>query len=83
MADSPVAAYAVQQSNGKFEAQRQAVRRSRPTASRSPRIRRSCRRPIQAALEKLIADGTYQQILKKWGVEAGAITDSEINGAIN
>ena len=29
----------------------------------------------QAALEKLIADGTYQQILKKWGVEAGAITN--------
>jgi polar amino acid transport system substrate-binding protein len=26
-------------------------------------------------------DGTYKQILHKWGVEAGAIAKSEINAA--
>lgn len=37
--------------------------------------------PVQAALEKLMADGTYDEILKKWGVESGAIESPEINAA--
>ena len=40
-------------------------------------------KPIQAALKKLIANGTYTQILKKWGVESIAITNPVINGAIS
>ena len=39
--------------------------------------------PIQAAITKLIADGTYAAILKKWGVESGAITTPTINGAVS
>ncbi|KAA2254334.1 ABC transporter substrate-binding protein [Solihabitans fulvus] len=34
---------------------------------------------FQAAVNKLIADGTYQRILKKWGTEASAIAKSEIS----
>ena len=34
---------------------------------------------IEAALEALIADGTYKTILTKWGVEAGGITDPAVN----
>ena len=34
---------------------------------------------VQAALQSLIDDGTYAQILEKWDVSTGAITDSEIS----
>ena len=33
------------------------------------------------ALTALIEDGTYAEILEKWGVEAGAIDEITINGA--
>lgn len=33
---------------------------------------------IQAALQALIADGTYQQVLQKWNVSTGAITDPTV-----
>ena len=33
----------------------------------------------QAALQKLMDDGTYMKILKHWGVENGAIDKAEIN----
>ena len=38
-------------------------------------------KPILDSLNKLIADGTYLQILTKWGVQDGAITTPAINGA--
>ncbi|WP_229680120.1 ABC transporter substrate-binding protein [Saccharopolyspora thermophila] len=34
---------------------------------------------LQAAVNKLIADGTYQRILRKWGTEPSAIPSSQIN----
>ncbi|MDT7844348.1 ABC transporter substrate-binding protein [Streptomyces justiciae] len=34
---------------------------------------------FQAAVNKLIADGTYAEILKKWGTSGSAITKSEIS----
>ncbi|MDB6511109.1 transporter substrate-binding domain-containing protein [Bifidobacterium pseudocatenulatum] len=34
---------------------------------------------VQAALQKLMDDGTYMKILKHWGVENGAIDKAEIN----
>ncbi|WP_300760368.1 transporter substrate-binding domain-containing protein [uncultured Bifidobacterium sp.] len=34
---------------------------------------------VQAALQKLMDDGTYMKILKHWGVETGAIDKAEIN----
>jgi polar amino acid transport system substrate-binding protein len=33
---------------------------------------------VAAAMNKLIDDGTYEEILVKWGVESGAITESEV-----
>lgn len=39
--------------------------------------------PILAAVKKLMDDGTYAAILKKWGVESGAITDPGINKAVS
>lgn len=35
---------------------------------------------IQAALKAVIADGTYEQILAKWGASAGALKTAPING---
>jgi polar amino acid transport system substrate-binding protein len=37
--------------------------------------------PVQAAVNLLIANGVYKQILDKWGVQAGAVTTSSINSA--
>ena len=34
---------------------------------------------VQAALQKLMDDGTYMKVLKHWGVENGAIDKAEIN----
>jgi polar amino acid transport system substrate-binding protein len=34
---------------------------------------------IQGALQKLMDDGTYLQILTSWGVQQGAVTASEVN----
>ena len=36
---------------------------------------------VKDALDGLISDGTYTTIIKTWGLEAGAITASKINGA--
>ena len=35
---------------------------------------------LQAALKAIIADGTYDQILQKWNVSAGALKTAQING---
>lgn len=37
--------------------------------------------PILAALKALIANGKYGEILTKWGVQSGALTTPQINGA--
>ena len=36
---------------------------------------------IQAALNQLIQDGTYGEILAKYGMESGALTEATINGS--
>jgi polar amino acid transport system substrate-binding protein len=35
--------------------------------------------PLQAAIQHLIDDGTYQKIVQKWGLEAGAIKKAPLN----
>ncbi|NLT26199.1 MAG: ABC transporter substrate-binding protein [Microbacteriaceae bacterium] len=35
---------------------------------------------IQAAMQELMDDGTYTEILELWGVEAGAVDEAVING---
>ncbi|MDY0816494.1 ABC transporter substrate-binding protein [Kitasatospora purpeofusca] len=79
MADSPVVDYAIKQTNGQLEKLGETydsapygvvVDKGSPL---SP--------AVQGAVQSLIADGTYKQILAKWGVEAGAIDKSEINAA--
>ncbi len=81
MADSPVAAYQVTQSNGQLVL----VGTPYGTAPYGIAIPKNSglAPPVLAAMKNLIAGGQYTAILKKWGLEEGAITDPVINGAIN
>ena len=82
LADSPVNSYAAEQSNGAFEV----IGTPYGTAPYGIPVPKSAdyagfADAIKGALEKLNADGTYAKILKKWGVDAGAINSFTINGA--
>ena len=35
--------------------------------------------PLQAAVQHLMDDGTYTKIVRKWGLEAGAISKAPLN----
>jgi polar amino acid transport system substrate-binding protein len=79
MADSPVAAYQVKQANGQFKL----VGTDYGTAPYGIAIPKGTgmAKPIDDALKKLMADGTYTKILDKWGIQKGAINSPTINGA--
>ena len=79
MADSPVAAYQVKQSSGAFKLSGPPYGTA-PYGIAMPK-NNGMAEPVLAAMKHLIADGTYLTILKKWGVEAGAISNPVINGA--
>jgi polar amino acid transport system substrate-binding protein len=79
MADSPVAAYQVKQSNGQFKLSGQPYGTA-PYGIAIPKGN-GMAKPVLAALKELISDGKYMTILKKWGVQAGAISNPVINGA--
>jgi polar amino acid transport system substrate-binding protein len=79
MADSPVAAYQVQKSNGQFKVTGQPYGTA-PYGIAIPKDT-GMTKPVLAGMKALAANGTYMQILKKWGVQAGAITNFQINGA--
>jgi polar amino acid transport system substrate-binding protein len=79
MADSPVAAYQVKQSNGTFKLSGKEYGTA-PYGIAIPK-NNGMAKPVLAAVEHLMADGTYMKILDKWGVQSGAISDPKINGA--
>jgi polar amino acid transport system substrate-binding protein len=81
MADSPVAAYIVKQSTGKFKLTGK-VYGTAPYGIAIPKAN-GMAKPILAGLKALMSDGTYKSILTKWGIQAGAITNPKINGAIS
>jgi len=83
-ADTPVNAYAAQQSNGAFEIVGESFGDA-PYGIAVPKDAeyKGMADAILGAIKKLDADGTYKTILEKWGVEDGAITDFKINGAIS
>ncbi len=79
MADSPVAAYAVKQSNGAFKLSGQPYGTA-PYGLALPKGN-GMAKPVLAALKVLMSNGQYKAILTKWGVQSGAITNPTINGA--
>jgi polar amino acid transport system substrate-binding protein len=81
MADSPVAAYIVKQSNGKFKLSGKPYNTA-PYGIAIPKGN-GMTKPILDALKKLMSNGTYTKFLTKWGVQEGAITNPTMNGAIS
>ncbi len=79
MADSPVAAYQVKQSAGKFMISGPAYG-TVPYGIAVPKGS-GLNTPVLGAVKALIANGTYTAILKRWGVQAGAISMPKLNGA--
>jgi polar amino acid transport system substrate-binding protein len=81
MADSPVAEYQVEQSKGTFKI-------SGPSYANAPYgiavpKNSGMTQPVLASVKHIMADGTYHQILKKWGLTDGAISSPGINKAVS
>jgi polar amino acid transport system substrate-binding protein len=77
-ADSPVTQYAVSQTGGKLMLAGP-ISDAAPFGIALPKDG-SMTKAVQAALQSMIDDGTYLEILTRWGVEDGAITTAAING---
>jgi polar amino acid transport system substrate-binding protein len=78
LADSPVMAYAVKQTNGQLELLGDAY----DTYFYGSVLKKGQDEFAQAvsdAVSALISDGTYKTILEKWGVQAGAVDSSTVN----
>ena len=80
LADSPVVAYAIAQTGGKLE-QVGEIYEAAPYGYAVPKDQGDYTQAVQGAVQKLIDDGTYLDILTLWGVQGGAVTTSEVNPA--
>jgi len=78
LADSPVVAYAVEQSKGKLEAAGD-IYDAAPYGYVVAKKNTDLADAFVKALEKLKEDGGYEKALKDWGVEAGAIDTFAVN----
>ena len=77
-ADSPVTQYAVSQTGGKLMLAGP-ISEAAPFGVALPKDG-SMTKAVQAALQSMMDDGTYLEILTRWGVEDGAITTAVVNG---
>jgi polar amino acid transport system substrate-binding protein len=82
-ADTPVAAYQVKKTGGQFKLVGQTFSAA-PYGLAVPK-NSGLAPAVLAGVKALMANGTYAQILAKWGVQGGAIPASgvKINGAIS
>lgn len=78
LADSPVVAYAVKQTNGELELVGE-IYDSAPYGYVVKKNQGQFAQALADALKKCIADGSYTAALAKWGVQGGAITDPAVN----
>jgi polar amino acid transport system substrate-binding protein len=81
MVDSPVAAYQIKQTNGAFKLVGESYN-FKPYGIAIPKSS-GMSAPMLAALKLLMSNGTYGQILTKWGIQSGAISTPKVNGAIS
>jgi len=79
--DAPVAAYAESESDGAFEMLPETYN-PKPHGIMVLKDNEELRDAIQAALQEIIDDGTYLEILETYGVEDLAIDEAKINGAL-
>ena len=78
LADSPVIAYAVKQTNGQLELLGD-IYDSAPYGYVIKKDQTEFAQAVADAVKALITDGTYKTILDKWGVGAGAIDNPAVN----
>ncbi|MFB6396534.1 ABC transporter substrate-binding protein [Polymorphospora lycopeni] len=78
LADSPVGAYAVKQTNGQLELLGD-IYESAPYGYAVTKDQQAFAEVLRDALKALIADGSYEAALANWGVEAGGIDNPEVN----
>jgi polar amino acid transport system substrate-binding protein len=81
LADSPVVAYAVKQSDGKLEATGD-IYDAAPYGYVVPKDQTGLADAVVAALKSLDASGDYKKVLTNWGVDQGAISDFTVNPAV-
>jgi polar amino acid transport system substrate-binding protein len=79
-ADSPITQYAVKQSNGKLVLAGD-IYGAAPYGLAVAKDAGTLKQALQKAVQSMIDDGTYKQILDKWGVGAGAVPQATVNGA--
>jgi polar amino acid transport system substrate-binding protein len=81
MADSPVAAYGVKKSDGRFKL----VGKPFGTAPYGIAVPKGSdlTKPLLRAVKAIMRDGSYDTVLRKWGVQVGAIDNPTVNGAID
>jgi len=82
LADSPVVAYAVQQTNGQLETLGD-VYDSAPYGYALAKDQGQFAQALADAVNKLITDGTYEQVLTPWGVQDGAIDQAQVNPSVS
>jgi polar amino acid transport system substrate-binding protein len=78
LADSPVTAYAVKQTNGQLELLGD-IYDAAPYGYVVKKDQTDFAQALADAVKALVADGTYKTVLTKWGVEAGAIDNPAVN----
>jgi polar amino acid transport system substrate-binding protein len=78
LADSPVVAYAVKQTNGQLELLGD-IYDAAPYGYVIKKDQTEFAQAVADAVKALISDGTYKTILDKWGVQAGAIDNPAVN----
>jgi polar amino acid transport system substrate-binding protein len=81
LADSPIMAYAVQQTNGQLELLGD-IYDAAPYGYVIEKDQGEFGQAIADALAALIEDGTYGEILDEWGVSDGAIDDPQVNPSV-
>jgi polar amino acid transport system substrate-binding protein len=81
LADSPVMAYAVAQTNGQLELLGD-IYDSAPYGYVIPQDQADFAQAVRDAVQALIDDGTYTQVLERWGVQDGAIDDPTVDPTV-
>jgi polar amino acid transport system substrate-binding protein len=78
LADSPIIAYAVKQTNGQLQLLGD-IYEAAPYGFLVNKDQTQFAQAISEATKSIMQDGTYKKVLEKWGVQAGAINTSAVN----
>jgi polar amino acid transport system substrate-binding protein len=77
--DEPVAGYEVANGAGKFEEVSAMTLERGAEGISVPLTKTALRDAVKTALLSMMSDGSYTQILTKWGVQSGAIAAADVN----